>query len=58
MARTCVCLGLPEDVTIGVVVNEILKIPLVETFLFHTPFDRIPTKTYNISFFKKQVSYI
>ena len=58
LVKTCQTLRLPDDVTMGIIVTEMLKVPFVESFLFHSPFDRTPPIDYNISFFKKQVSSI
>ena len=55
LVETCEKLNLPDDVSMGVIVTEVLNVPFVESFLFHSPYDRTPPIDYNISFFKKQV---
>ena len=53
---TCRFVGHPDDVTLGAVITHILKIPLVESLLFHSPFDKTKTTYHNLSYFKMQVS--
>ena len=40
---------------IGAVITEYLKVPFVESFLFHTPFDRFNKNQLNVTDLKDQV---
>ena len=58
MIKTCQHLGLTDDVAIGMIVTVLLRVPYVESFLFHIPFEKNPILEYNISSFRKQVKML
>ena len=57
LAKQCKKFGFADDGTLSAIVTVVLDIPLVETYLFHSPFDNQATVIHNISEFKKEVSH-
>ena len=53
----CANVGSADDVTMGAIMTEYLNVPFVESFLFHTPYDRFTGKQLNVTDLKDQVCH-
>ena len=53
----CANIGSADDVTMGAIITEYLNVPFVESFLFHTPYDRFTKEQLNVTDLKDQVCH-